>query len=126
MVVSPVSTTSSIFNDVTHFELNVWANGKRENAKYTISSPDEISQIEQAFARSKWRPFIDTIPSDSVGFRAMNGNIELFEFTYGAGWIFNWSANPRTMGKGIPTDVDRQFFRQIIDRAQNQSPQNAE
>ena len=126
MVVSPASTTNSIFNDVTHFELNVWASGTRQEARYTITSQDEISQIEHAFARAKWRPFIDTIPADSVGFRAMNGNVELFKFTYGAGWIYNWSANPRTMGKGIPTDADRQLFRQIIDRAQNQDQQSAE
>lgn len=124
MVVSPAFATNSIFNDVTHFELNVWASGARQAARYTITSQDEISQIEQAFARAKWRPFIDTIPADSVGFRAMNGDIELFEFTYGAGWIYNWSANPRVMGKGIPTDADRQLFRQMIDRAQSQD-QNA-
>ena len=119
MIVSPAATTNSIFNNVTHFDLNVWADGTRGDTIYTVSSPVEISQIERAFARSKWRPFIDTIPADSVGFRAMNGDVELFKFTYGAGWIFNWSANPHTMGKGIPTDVDRQLFRQIIDRAQD-------
>ena len=123
MVLSPTATTSSIFNGVSHLEFDVRANGTREDATYTISSASEISQIETAFARAKWRPFIDTIPADSVRFRAMNGNIELFAFTYGGGWIFKWSANPHD--KGIPTDADSQILRQIIDGAQTQNQTNA-
>ncbi|MDB4386301.1 hypothetical protein N9Z47_02940 [bacterium] len=124
MVVSPASTTNSIFDGVTHFELNVWASGTRQEGRYIISSQSEILQIERAFACAKWRPFIDTIPADSVGFRAMNGNVELFEFTFGAGWIYNWSANPGPMGKGIPSDADRKVFREIIDRARTQGQHN--
>jgi hypothetical protein len=89
MIVSPASITNSIFTDITHFELNVWASGTRQEGKFIVFTQDEITQIERAFARAKWRPFIDTIPADSVGYRAMNDDIELFSFTYGAGWI--WS-----------------------------------
>ena len=111
MIVSPTVTTESVFAPVTHLELEIYGNGT------TIHGSDDnkvIRRLESMFSSAKWRPFIDTVPSDTVRFRALNGDQELFDFAYGAGWIYDWSSNPRMMDKGIPNEIDRDWMHELV------------
>lgn len=55
-----------------------------------ITDAATIQRLKQIYQNARWKPFIDTMPSDAVAIKCMRGGDESFRLLFGAGWLIEW------------------------------------
>lgn len=71
---------------------------------HEIKDRETLEGLRTIYRNAKWRPFLDTEPVDQISIRLFSGDVQVLEFTYGAGWLMDESR------KGVLNDEQRQWM----------------
>lgn len=78
-----------------------------------ITDAATIQKLKQLYEQARWKPFIDTMPSDAVAIKCMQGGDESFRLLFGAGWLIEWEHEKGAIRKSILDKESRDWLYEL-------------